>query len=129
MIGKEWMGRIRGDLGERTFEFAAAILTLSDELPNITKGWVVGRQLIRSGTSVGANVREADNALTDAEFTHRCSVARKEAGETHYWLRLCQRTKMLQGDGLVAAIQEADELTRILSSIVKATQQSVPKAR
>jgi len=117
------MGRIRGDLPDRTFEYAVAILDLADRLPNVTKGWEIGRQLIRSGTSIGANVREADNALTDAEFAHRCSIARKEAAETHYWLQLCRRTEMLAGEEVHEAIREADELARILSSIVKATQQ------
>ena len=117
------MGRIRGDLKERTFEFAVAIVNLVRLLPNDTRGWEVARQLFRSGTSIGANVREADNAFTDADFAYRCSVARKEAGETHYWLQLCERTGLLSGDPLQQAITEADELARILSSIVRALQQ------
>ena len=116
------MSRIQGDLKERTLEFAVAILKLADQFPDGPKGWVIGKQVIRSGTSVGANVREADNALTDAEFAHKCSIARKEAGEAHYWLQLCQRTGLLEGADLAVAAGEADELTRILSSIVKATQ-------
>ena len=119
------MGRIQGDLKERTFEFAVAVINLADQLPNRTKGWEVGRQVIRSGTSVGANVREADSAYTDADFAHRCNVARKEAAETHYWLELCRRTGMLKGDDLEQTTREADELMRILSAIVKATRQHI----
>ncbi|MFQ5490186.1 MAG: four helix bundle protein [Phycisphaerae bacterium] len=117
------MGRIQGDLLERTFELAVAILRLARALPNNAQGWEVGRQLIRSGTSIGANVREADHALTRAEFAHKCSIARKEASETHYWLQLCQRTELLSGQHTVEAITEADELLRILSTVVKRTQE------
>jgi four helix bundle protein len=123
------MGRIQGDLKDRTFEFAVLIINLTDELPNVRKGWEVGRQLIRSGTSVGANVREADNASSDADFAHRCSIARKEAGETHYWLQLCARTEMLGGERLQDAIREADELARILSSVVKGTQEHIRREK
>ena len=123
------MGRIQGDLPHRTFEFAVTILKLTDRLPNVAKGWEIGRQLIRCGTSVGANARETDNALTDAEFPHRCSIARKEAGETHYWLELCRRTELLHGQQLQAATGEADELVRILSSVVKATQQHIAERK
>jgi four helix bundle protein len=116
------MSRIQGDLKERTFEFAVAILSLADQFPNVAKGWVIGKQVIRCATSIGANVREADNALTDAEFAQKCSIARKEAGETHYWLQLCQRTGLLEGADPSGTAREADELARILSSIVKGTQ-------
>ena len=119
------MGRIQGDLKERTFEFAVSVMSLVDQLPNHTKGWEVGRQLIRSGTSVGANVREADSAFTDRDFAHQCNIARKEAAETYYWLQLCQRIGMLQGERLDQAVREADELVRILSSVVKGTQQYI----
>lgn len=70
------MARIQGGLLVRTFEFAKMILTLVDELPHNTKGWEISRQVIRAGTSIGANVREADNALTDREFALKCSFAR-----------------------------------------------------
>ena len=109
-MGWCFVGRIQGDLKERTFEFAVSILDLSDQLPNRSKGWELGRQLMRSGMSVGANVREADSAFTDKDFAHRCNIARKEAAETHYWLELSQRCGLLHGDGLKSAIQEADEL-------------------
>ncbi len=78
------MARIQGDLLTRSFEFALMITKMIDDLPNTQKGWVVARQLMRSGTSVGANVREADNALTDADFAFKCSLARKEASEAGY---------------------------------------------
>lgn len=113
---------IQGDLTDRTFAFAAQVIRLSRELPNDARGWVVAKQMIRSGTGIGASVREADHALTDADFAHKCSVSRKEASETHYWLELCQHTGLLGGEDMQAAIKEVDELVSILSSIVRKTQ-------
>lgn len=117
------MTRIQGDLRDRTFQLAGSVLAIVDLLPNNNKGWEIGRQLIRCGTSVGANVREADNALTDADFAHKCSIARKEASETHYWLQLCQSARLLDGADLQKLIRETDEVVRILSTIVQRTQQ------
>jgi four helix bundle protein len=117
------MGRIKGDLCERTLQFAISILNLSDSFPHSVKGWEIGKQLIRSGTSVGANVREADHAYTEADFAHRCNVARKEAGEAHYWLDLPRRAELLSGKAVDAALDESDQLTRILGAMVRATQE------
>jgi len=123
------MTRIQGDLLARSFRFAEAIVYLIDALPNNHKGWELGRQILRSGTGVGANCREAHNALTDADFAHKCSIARKEASEVHYWLELCATTELLPADRAAACIREADELARILSSIVKGTHEHMTKTR
>ncbi len=119
------MGRIYGDLLERTFRFAVRIVALVDRLPNNTKGWVLGKQVLRCGTSIGANVREADQAPSPADFANKCSIARKEAGETQYWLELCKETGILTGDDVSGAINEADELKRVLATIIKTTQQKI----
>jgi four helix bundle protein len=117
------VGRFQGDLPQRTFEFAIAVIDLVDAIPEGTKGWVIGKQLARSGTSIGANICEADQALTEAEFAHRCSIARKESAETSYWLRLCKRTGLLSAQEVESCLQECAELSRILSTIVKKCQQ------
>ncbi len=116
------MARIQGDLKERTACFAEAIVNVSDDLPNNNKGWVLGRQLIRAGTSIGSNVYEAEHARSDADFAYRCSVARKESSETFYWLDLCRRCGLLEADKANRLAAEADELMRILSAIVKRTE-------
>jgi four helix bundle protein len=121
-------GRFQGDLPLRTLNFAETVLRLVPTLPPGTVGWLVARQLARCGTSVGANVREADHALTEAEFAHKCSIARKEASETEYWLILCQRINLLSEERVVPAMQEAGELMRILSTIVRKTHQSMEMA-
>jgi four helix bundle protein len=122
-------GRFQGDLPARTFEFAASVALLIELMPSGTLGWTLGKQLLRSGTSIGANVREADHALTDAEFIHRCSVARKEASETEYWLLLCCSAGLLESDAVADVLQESRELMRILSSIVKRSQLHVETSK
>jgi four helix bundle protein len=121
------MTRIRGDLRERTFDFACGILALSSEFPHDPRGWVLSKQIIRSGTSIGANVREADNALTDADFSHKCGIARKEAAETHYWPDLCTASGVLPATCTEKLLTEADELAKILSTIVQKTQDYIRK--
>lgn len=116
------MARLYGDLKTRSFLFGKAILDASDLLPDNVKGWTVGKQVIRCGTSVGANVREADTAYTDADFAHRCNVARREAAETHYWLELCVACELLPKNRGRELMQEAEELLRVLSTIVKKVQ-------
>ena len=116
-------GTNSGRLAERTYRFSLRILGLVDELPNNVKGWEISRQLLRSGTSIGANVREADQALSRADFIHRLSIARKKASETHYWLCLCRNMSLLSGDSAAQAITEVDELLRILSTIIKKSRQ------
>jgi len=115
-------GRFHGDLPERTFHFASLIINLFDQIPSCPKGWVLSRQLLRSGTSIGANVREADQALTDAEFVQRCSIARKEASETDYWLGLCVVAELLSEVEAAPVREEALELLRILSTIIRKCQ-------
>ncbi len=75
-----------------TLEFALAIVEYS-ELLEENKKFVIARQLLRSGTSIGANVREAQNAESKTDFIHKMKIASKEADETEYWLTLCERAK------------------------------------
>ena len=123
------VGRIQGDLPERTLSFAVSLLDAAGGLPAGTHGWVVGKQLLRSGTSIGANVWEAEEALTDADFAHKCSIARKEASETRYWLMLCEQAGLLTTVTCRPLLEEALELTKILATIVHKTQDHISKQR
>jgi four helix bundle protein len=75
-------------LKEKSFEFALEIISLYKELPEQKKEYVLSKQLLRSGTSVGANRREAQNAQSTADFIHRLSISQKECDESIYWLEL-----------------------------------------
>ncbi|QHL86147.1 four helix bundle protein [Nibribacter ruber] len=76
---------------ELTLEFAVAVILYAEELEAKRK-YVLANQLLKSGTSIGANVREAQNAESKADFIHKFKIAAKEVEETEYWLLLCQRT-------------------------------------
>src|SRR5436190_244902 len=116
------MSRIHGDMLDRSFAFAVRILGVVDSLPNGTKGWLVAKQLARSGISIGANLHEADFAFSTIDFAHKCNVALKEAAETQYWLRLSKAAQLLSGADLDQLIAEVEELKRILTTIVRKTQ-------
>ena len=81
---------------EKSFGFAVRIVRLNQYLVEKKKEYTVARQVLKSGTSIGANVEEADNAISKADFSNKISIALKEAKETHYWLRLLVETGHLE---------------------------------
>lgn len=106
------------DIKERTFNFGLRIINVSQHLPNTKAGDVIGRQVLRSGTSVGANVEEATAACSTNDFAYKMNIALKEARETHYWLRLLAGSKVVGREQLTDVIDEADEIKKVLGSIV-----------
>jgi four helix bundle protein len=113
----------RFDIQERTFEFAVRVAKLVNRLPRTVAGFEIGKQVVRSATSIGANVEEADAAESKRDFIHKMSVAHKEARETRYWLRVV-RSALLDDGETQALVQESDELVRILYTIVENARQS-----
>ncbi len=111
------------DIRERTFLFGVRVVKLVGHLPRTVAGLEIGRQLIGSGTSVGANVEEAHGGESKRDFAHKMGIAEKEARESRYWLRIIKAT--LLGDAEVESlIQEADELVRILATIIQKTRRN-----
>jgi four helix bundle protein len=102
---------------DKSFQFALDIV-LYCELLEENKKFVLARQLLRSGTSIGANVREAQNAESKADFIHKIKLAAKEADETEYWLLICKATPSYPfNDKLLSDIHEIIKiLSKILSS-------------
>jgi four helix bundle protein len=109
---------MKRDIEERTFKFAIRVVKMSRSIPKTVDGRVLANQVLRSGTSVGANVEEAEAAYSKREFAMKMSVALKEARETHYWLRLIEAVELLKPARMKAIIQEAAELKKILGAIV-----------
>jgi len=106
------------DLRARVFQFACDVVALSDQLER--RGWSarkIGGQLLRAGTSIGANLEEADAAQSRADFISKCTISLKEARESHYWLRLLRATNKLGGDERL--LGESNELVAILTTIVR----------
>lgn len=108
------------DLEERTFQFAKDVRIFLKTVPNTIANQEDSRQLIRSSGSVGANYREANEALSRKDFVYRMRVSRKEAKESIYWLRLIHSTNSLKNsNNAQQLIQEATELKKIFSSIIE----------
>lgn len=108
---------------DRSFNFAVQIIEICKFLEKKDRvSRTLANQLLRSGTSIGANVEEAQAGQSKADFTAKMSIARKEARETLYWLRLLKESEIVSEAKLTDSIQEADELVRILTTIVKTSQ-------
>ena len=112
--------RPKYDLEERTFQFAKAVRLFVKKLPKAIANYEDGKQVIRSSGSVGANYREANEALSKKDFVMRIKISRKEAKESVYWLRLIHETNELENaDEAQRSIQEANELKKIFSAILE----------
>lgn len=107
------------DLEERTLRFSKDVLHLCSKIPKEAINYPLINQLIRSSTSVGANYREANDALGKKDFAHRVRIARKEAKESTYWLELILETNPRASDDINLLIKESLELRNILSSIIR----------
>jgi four helix bundle protein len=104
---------------EKSFLFALEVIELFKKLQS-EREYVLSKQLLRSGTSIGANVEEALAGQSRRDFLAKMAIASKEARETHYWLVLLQKSKLTKLE-LTRAVQDNKELIRILTSIVKTT--------
>ena len=116
------------DLRERTKNFALGVVRLFAKLRKTAEAQVLGRQLLRSGTSVGANYREAYRGRSRAEFIAKCGDCLREIEETAYWLELLVAADIASFDDLSSLRQECDELTAIFVSIIKQSKAAPEKS-
>jgi four helix bundle protein len=107
------------DLRERTKEFALRIIKLASVMPRIREADIVAKQVVKSGTSVGANYREAVRARSKAEFTAKVGVVEQEADETLYWLEIIRECKWIKPELVDSLTTEANELVAIFTAIGK----------
>jgi four helix bundle protein len=115
---------MKSDLPVRTFTFAERNVRLCVFLEqNGRVSTTLATQLLRSGTSVGANVEEAGSAESRKDFIHKYAIACKEARESHYWLRLLAASEVLPKERLEPLITEANELIAILTTIIKKSRE------
>ena len=112
-----WDRDVPYDIRERTFQFAVRVIRTAQALPQDAATRVVAYQLVKAATSVGANVEEADGAESNRDFAHKLSIARKEARESRYWIRII-RASTKDSAEWTALQQESEEITRILSAII-----------
>lgn len=107
----------------KSFQFAVRIVQLCKHLRNTKKEYTLSKQLLRSGTSIGANVAEAQQAQSRADFISKLNIALKEAVETNYWLRLLQATNYLTHAEFQSIFLDCTELEKLLTSILKALKE------
>ncbi len=111
------------DLQERTKRFALSVIRMFSMIPKTTEAQVLGKQLLRSSTSVGANYREAYRGRSKAEFIAKCGDSLRELEETVYWLELLIDGKIVPPKLLAALRQECDELIAIFVTILKRSKE------
>ena len=116
----------RKDIVKRTYKFALRILYIVNKLPKNVLTYRIIDQLVGCGTSMGSNTEEASAGFSKSDFTYKMSIASKEARETNYFLRLLRDSGLVKEDSLfkeiVDAIDESNQIKRILTSVVKTSQ-------
>lgn len=107
---------------KKSFDFAVRIVKLSIFLREKKKEYVISKQVLRSGTSIGANIEEASGGVSKADFRNKLSLAYKEARETHYWLRLLAATSYIDKRLYNSIETDCTEILKILYTIIKKTK-------
>lgn len=110
---------------DKSKAFAIRIVKLSQYLSMEKKEYVLSKQVLRSGTSIGANVKEAIRAQSKADFISKMSIALKEASETEYWLELLHETGYITEDQFNSIIPECVEVIKIITSIINSAKKEV----
>lgn len=110
---------------DKSFDFALKIILLYKFLIYEKKEYVLSKQLLRSGTAIGALMREAEHAQSKADFLNKANIALKEANETEYWLELLKASDFINDKKHLNILNESSELIKILASIVKTTKQNL----
>lgn len=108
---------MKTELEGRTKEFSVRIVRLIRTFPKTVDGIEMGRQLLKAGTSIGANYREANRAESKDDFIHKIGIAEKEAAETVYWLEICDAALLGKTEDVRALFKEANELLAIVTTI------------
>ena len=112
----------RSIIGDKSYAFALRIVETYKILVNREKEFILSKQLLRSGTSIGANVAEANGAISSADFSAKISISYKEAIETKYWLRLLMDANYLKEPEYEALNNDIEEICKILFAILKKTR-------
>ena len=110
---------------DKSYKFAVRIIRLYKYLAEEKREYVLSRQVLRAGTSIGANVKEALQGESRADFIHKLSIALKEASETEYWLELLQETEYIDEASFNSIQPDCVELIKLLTSIIKSSKSNL----
>ena len=114
---------MKGILEEKSFQFAIRIVDLYRFLIDTKKDFVLSKQMLRAGTSIGANVAEAQFAQSKADFVSKMHISLKEANETRYWLRLLEASNLIDNTLLISIMTDCNELINMLVSTCKTSKE------
>ena len=106
----------------KAFKFAVRVVKVCKWISNNKREFILSKQLLRSGTSIGANIAEANGAISKSDFSNKVSISYKESLETKYWLSLMKETRFIDGKLYDSLFTDADELSKILFAILKTTR-------
>ena len=112
-------------VADKSKAFALKIINLHNFLINEKRDYVMSRQILKSGTSIGANIRESKNAQSSLDFINKLSIALKEADETAYWLELLTESNTIEIEVSNALYSDLNEIISLLTSIIKTTKNNI----
>ncbi len=118
------MSERKSIIKDKSFVFAIRVVNLYKYLSETKKEFILSKQLLRSGTAVGALVREAQNAESKADFIHKLAIAQKECDETIYWIELLKNTNYLNDNEFESMSSEATELLKMIRSAIITTKKN-----
>lgn len=114
------------DIYDRITRFVVRVIKFAEKLSKSFSARIIAKQLVRSSSSIGANLQEADGATSRKDFINKMGIARKEAQETRYWFDLLQKAELVKNQENIGELRslhsESDEITKILSSIINKTR-------
>ncbi len=114
-------------LKEKAYKFALRTVKLYQFLANEKKEYVMSKQVLRSGTPIGANIEEANQAQSKADFIHKLSISQKESFETHYWIRILRDSDFLTEKLANSLLEDCEEIQKLITSSIKTAKANLPK--
>ena len=114
---------------EKSYAFSVRCVKLYKYLVEVKRNETIGKQLLRSGTSIGANVKEGIRGYSQADFAAKLSIAHKEASETEYWIELLRDTDYITGEQAKSMLSDCIEVIKLLTAIVKTAQENLNKGK
>ncbi len=125
MVNADYTVKQDNIVREKSFEFAISVVKLSKGLAEVRKEFIMSKQLLRSGTSVGAMVREAEHAESKNDFIHKLGIAQKEINEAIYWLELLRATDYLEETEFQEVHVKAVEVIKLITAIIKSAKMNL----
>ena len=114
-------------LKDKSYKFALRVVKLYQYLADERKEFVMSKQILRSGTSIGANIEEANQAQSKSDFVHKLSISQKESFETHYWIRILRDGNFLSEKLANSLLEDCEEIRKLITSSIKTAKLNLQK--